>query len=505
MSGFSQLSASQFQEVGQRLERLAKNFAAGYHGLESAGRTGVGALVKDSVDDVIRSITLSDSDFFLTKDIPTLKATQPVYMYMVKTAVQSGVDLAGSESFLPQTDAAQYMRVAEVLKVYGIRKNITQMSALVNDAGGYHIDLEKENDENAALAMARAMELDLYHGGDYFLAADGSVDTQIMSNVNGPVRNVRGIQQNVREGNSSQRGIPGDFIGFGNNRSVVFNRAGAALDRPFLDKMMTAVRDNGGLVKEGHCTTSQLAEFRAQFFPFERGDLGAAYAIRGAGVTNDEQVKLPVDTAGGSLDMIPTRFKYRPSRPYAPMITAGAAPSTPSISGTAASATVTGSGFAVGDVYNYKVVAVNMSGKSSASAASSITVGAGDAGKAIDVTIAAPSGAGVEKYEIYRSPVEAAGTAGTEMFLGYCLPAASGATTFRDNGKMVPGLDTILFLPRNKNRAQLPILGQLLNKLQLGVTGLAFETVYASYFGCVVDRPRSFAIADNVMQQREGL
>lgn len=499
--GFSAIDQQMTAAIGDKLTRLSKSFAAGYQGIQNAGRTGISALAAEQLDPVLRSITMEDQDFLITKDIPTLKATQSVYMYNVKTQVRSGVELAGFEAFLPQEDQSQYMRVAEVLKVYGIRKSITQMAMFINDAGGYSLDIEKENDVNAALAMAEALERDLYIGGDYYIAPSGQIDSTIAANANGPIRNIRGIQANIREGDQSQRGIPGDFRGYGNNRSVVFDRQGAVLDRAFLDRVVTAVRDSRGAVKEAHCTTSQLAEFRATFFPFERGDLGAMYAIRGANITNDEQMALPIQTVGGNLDFIPTVFKYMRQRPEIIVGSVGVIPATPATV-TVASAATTGSEFLAGETYSYRVQAVSIAGMSAPSAQAVVTVGA--AGNPNDVTILNVQGA--EYYMVFRTPVEATTASGNEMFVAKVVPTRGSANTvYRDLGLVVPGLDSVLFLPKDKNRAKLATLGSLLNKLDLGVRGLAFETVYASYVGCVVDRPRSFALADNVFQVREGL
>ena len=501
MSNFATIDAGTAKILAEKLERLSKSFAAGYQGTQNAGRTGIAALAAEQLDPVMRSITLEDKDFMLTKDIPTLKSTQSVYHYTVKTAVRSGVDLAGMEAFLPQEDTSQYIRVAEVLKVYGIRKTITQMAQFINEAGGYSVDIEKENDINAALAMAEAMERDLYVGGDYYMDSDGNVDALIAANVNGPIRNVRGIQANIREGDSGMRGIPGDFIGYGNNRSVIFDRKGAVLDRAFLDKVVTAVRDSRGLVKEAHCTTSQLAEFRATFFPFERGDLGALYAIRGAGVTNDEQASLPIQTVAGVIDLIPTVFKYMRAKPEPVVGSVGHPPNTPTTLTVTNAAVATNSGFRVGETYGYVVQSVNVAGISVACAQVAQTITLDN--EALNLTWDKIPGA--EYYMIFRTPVESTGLAGTEMFIGKKVQGYGATISFKDNGKMVPGLDSVLFLPRDKNRAKLATLGNLLNKLQLGLKGLAFETVYASYVGCVVDRPRTFALVDNVYQQREGI
>lgn len=497
---FSAIDQGMAKAIGEKLERLSKSFSAGYQGLQSAGKTGLAALAAEQLDGTLRSITLEDKDFILTKEIPTLKATQTVYMYNVKTQVRSGVDLAGFEAFLPQEDHSQYMRVAEVLKVYGIRKSITQMAMFVNDAGGYSLDIEKENDINAALAMAESLERDLYIGGDYYNDGNGGIDSTLAANPNAPVRNIRGIQANIREGDQSQRGIPGDFKAFGNNRSVVHDRKGAVLDRAFLDKVITAVRDNRGAVREAHCTTSQLAEFRATFFPFERGDLGAMYQIRGAGVTNDEQQSLPIQTVGGVIDFIPTVFKYMRQRPEMVVGSSGQMPATPSASA-ANAGSGTDAGFKAGEVFKYVIQAANISGMTAASAETSVTIAAD--GRPVELTIT--NVALAEHYLVFRTPVESS-VSGMQMFVGKIVPTRGSATTiFKDKNAVVPGLDSILFLPKDKNRAKLAVLGNLLNKLDLGVRGLAFESVYASYVGCVLDRPRSFSLVDNVYQVREGL
>jgi hypothetical protein len=231
--------------------------------------------------------------------------------------------------------------------------------------------------------------------------------------------------------------------------------------------------------------------------------LGEAFAIRGASVSNDEHAKFPVDTVGGTIDFIPTVFKYTRSVPVAVVGSVGTPPSTPSVSVAAGgSAATPATPFQVGEVYSYRVQAVNVAGMSTASASQSVTVTTAGATYTLTIT----NDPTVEYYMVFRSPVESSGLAGTEMYCGRIIPSgASGTTLFLDVNSLVPGLDSILFLPRDKNRAKLATLGNLLNKLQLGVKGTAFETIYASYFGCIVDRPRTFAIADNLYQQREGI
>lgn len=492
-------------KLGATLERLNKSFAAGHQGLSNLGRTGVSALAGQQLDPMVRSITIEGKNFLLTKDIKTIDATQTVYEYIVKTEVGTEQDLAGFESFLPQEQAAQYLRVGEVLKVYGVKKSITQMAQLVNEAGGYALDIEAENDKNAALSMANQMERDLYTGGDDFLAYDGDIDPLLAANRNASVRHIRGIQANVTEGDMSQRGIPGDFEWYGNNRSVVFDRKGAAMTQDFVDTVVTAVNDSNGAVSEAHCTSSQLKVFRSTLFPIERGDISSHYAVNSSNVSNDEQVRWPMMTIAGKLDFIATPFKYRPSTPKVVVGTSGVAPSTPTITTALAGSTVigAGSGFTAGQVYSYRVQACSVHGRSAPSTASIVTVAAPDADKPIQLTIAAQTG--VEYFMIYRSPVQTSGRPMTERYLGKVAANRFGATIMTDNNKLLPGLDALLFLPADKKRAQVVKLGNLLNKLQLGVQGTGFETIYTSYFACVVDQPRTFALARNVLQEIQGI
>lgn len=499
---FSNVNAQSLQVVADRLERLTKSWQAGYQGLNNAGRTNISALAGDNLDPVIRSITATEDNFLLTKEIDTIDATSSVYMYALETQIQSGLDLAGAESFLPQEDAGVFQRVATILKVYGVKKSISQMAQLSNDAGAYIVDLEKKNDQQAAMAMGIQLERDGYVGADYYMDANGQIDSSIIGNINGPIRNMAGIQNNVREGDQSTRGIPGDFIGYGNSRSVVFDRAGAPIGRDFADEVVTAVRDNLGSLEEAHCTTSQLAEFRKTFFPFERGDLGSNYAIHGAGVTNDYKKGFPLQTVAGVVMFIPNVFKYAMTRPRFIQGTYGTPPAAPTTLVVANSASGTSS-FAAGDVYHYVVQSINISGTSAVASQSGTTTVA-TSGKCIDLTWDRMAGA--ERYAVFRTPQESTGTVGKEWFIGYVTqPTNSATVTFRDANRLIPGLDTIVFMPKDKDRVKLAKLGNLLNKLDLGLRGLASEKVYASYTGVVLDRPRTYSLADNVFQKREGI
>jgi hypothetical protein len=494
----SGISAAELQGLQQKLETLTKSVAAGVHGLEAAGRTGIAALAIDSVDSVLRSIAIESEDFLLTKDIPTIDLKSMTYQYRLKTAIgqQGLMDLWGTEASLPQEDYAQYMRVAEVAKIAGMKTSITTLAQLTNDRGAYDLDLEKEQEKTATLNLGQNLERALYHGGDFFMDASGAIDYNTANSQSQMIREMRGVQANVREGNKSSRGIPGDFVGYGNNRSVVFNRKGGVIERGFLDKVATAVLDNGGAISEGHCTSSMLQAFRATFFPIERAMLNEKYQLRGPAVTNDTSRGFSVDTVAGPVTFIPNRFKYLNNIPQMVTSSAGAAPATPSVA-TALTGSAVNSGFAAGQQFYYRVQACGITGRSAASASALVTVTTANYGVELTITNVAKA----EFYMVFRT--DAAGAeAGKEMFIGKIATAAAGTTVFRDAGRMIPGLNSVLFMPRDKNRVKVGKLANLVNKLELGRQGMALETLYFSVTACIVDAPRAFAVVDNVYESR---
>lgn len=487
-----------------KLEALSKSFnAIGYQGMQNAGQSGMGALSINAVDPVLYSITVTDKQLRLTKNLKTLKAVQPVYFYKVQTAVAtSGLDLAGFENFLPQEDQAQYLSIGEPLKIYGIKKSLGDMVQLTVGAGGLIVDAEKENDKNAAMAMSQQLERDGYAGGDYFLAADGSIDTdaplRFYGNGSLPVvRNARGIQNNLREGDKAMRGVPGDFEAYGNSFSIIFDQAGASLDQGSCDDVVTAVMSNLGKVDEVHATPAAISEFRKTFFPIQRADINQMFSIRGPDVKNDE-AGFSIQTVSGNLDFLPCIYKHTMRQKAAPISgTYGSAPVAPTISSISQSSAI--SSMVAGDRYLYVVQAVSISGMSAGTTSSLVTVTA--SGNTVSLTIAAQ--AGVEHFQVFRTPVESSGKAGSEGFIGKVV-AGRGATVITDANTIVPGYESVLFLPRSEDRVQMAVLGNLLNRSELGRRGLAVEHVYSSYLCFVIHKPRSFALVDNCKQRRRG-
>lgn len=507
-TGYQFVGQQDMAKIRERLERMAKSFnAIGYQGMQNAGRTGISALTIDSADPVMYAICAQEKQLKLMKNIKTLKATQPVYFYKVQTAIATqGLDLAGFENFMPQEDQAQYEQVAEPLKIYGIKKTLGDMVRLTNEAGGFFdgIDIEKENERNAAMALSTQFERDGYAGGDYYVDAAGQIDVEtplkFLGNRRIPaIRQLRGVQNNIREGERATRGVTPDFAAYGNSFSVVQDLKGKALDQEILDDTTTAVVSNAGEVSEAHATPAQIAEFRKTFFGLQRGDIAQNFAIRGPDLSNAEEGGFAIMSVSGLVKFIPAIYKHSVRQKALPVVgTNGQPPASPVIASAVLTGASVGSELKIGDKVKFLVQATSIFGISSPAMSAELTVTVD--GQGVDLSIAAQADA--EAFMVFMTPREAAGKAGSEGFVGKVVKAASGATAFKYVGAVMPGFESVLFMPSSEDRVKLAVLGNLLNKSDLGRQGLALESVFSSYLAVVLHKPRSFAVLDNVKQRR---
>jgi len=152
--------------------------------------------------------------------------------------------------------------------------------------------------------------------------------------------------------------------------------------------------------------------------------------------------------------------------------------------------------FKAGDVVKYVVQAVGIKGRTDVSNELSATVAAD--GNKIVVNI--PANAMAEEFWIFRTAAN--GATGTWKFCGK-VAAAGGAAVFVDGQAILPGLDSIVMLPKQDKRAKLAVLGSLVEKTQLGKKGLIDETIYVSYLACVLEFVRHHSLLRNVFSEAQ--
>lgn len=502
-----QLSDNEMLQIRETLERLEKSFnAMGYPNANQNGKTGLAALARIAMDPVLHSIAASDKNFKMMKSIQKDKAISSVHSYKVETSVASaGLDLAGTENFLPQEDQGQFETVSEALKVYGIKKTLGEMAQLVNEAGGFEIDIEKKNEIQAITALTQTFERDSYAGGDFYLdPATSLINPQVANMFYGrsavpAIRHVRGVQNNIREGNISSRGVSGDFLAYGNSFTTIINLAGAAMDQEAVDDIANAILSNGqGVPQEAHCQPAQATEFRKTLLGFQRGDIGSKFAVQGPDVRADD-AGFYVGSVAGDIKFIPCIYKHAVRQKALPVNgTSGAAPVAPTVAAQA-SAAISGvtSVFTAGQVTRCVVQAASIRGMS---AGAGVSLTCTNAGECIKVRITHVANA--DHYWIFLNPAGST-TVGLEGFVGKVLVPAGTAIggTFDvvlSGVDVLPGLEPVVFMPEaDENRIRMAALGNMINKTELGRQGLATETVFSSYFCFVLPKPRAYGLIDN--------
>lgn len=494
-------------EIVSGLERLNKSFTAAGHQPIMAGKTGTAAFAALNVDPVIYSITADKKMFKLTGQMPNEKSSSLVHEWRMMTASGSvGADLFSVEQTNFLEDAGKYEVVAEPLKLLGTQRSVGSIVEMVADAGGYAPGFEpyKQAEVEAATQIARADELAAYEGADYYIAADGSIDAQLplnafnaFGNLKNPkaIRSYRGIQSIVRKGDQSSYGIPGDFIGFGNSTSVVFDNQQASLDQASLDKVGLSLANNAADVSstEGHLTPAQASALRTSLLAFQRFDGYAKGTVTGPVADLARQDgSIGFMTGSGMLDLVGALMKNSVVQvPIPSQLGQGQAPNQP------AAPTVTqaaGSTYlALNQTVMFAVQAVNIYGRSYPVYSAVVTVGA--AGNSISLSI--PQDAMVAEYHVFMTNPSGPATSDRVRFIGRIQAAQAGATVFKYVGAIRPGFETAVFMPKDESRAKCLSLGPILNRVEVNPFGLNKTIMWFAIKAIKVVFPRRFAIVDN--------
>ena len=509
------LSAQEYTELLEQFQKIEKSFnAMGYPHLDQHGRTGMAALARMSMDKEMLSIAASEKHIHLMKDVQKLKATSTVYQYTVKTSLggqQGQYDLAGVENFIPAELAAQFEKVTEPLKIYGVRAGKSEMVELVAEAGGLEVDPDQENEMNSMTALTKQFEQHAYSGGDYYLtAATGALDPTAALVFNrspiAPVRQARGIQANVREGDIATRGVSQDFIAYGNSFSVIYDLAGQAIDQDKVDDLCAAIDANmQGTPAEAHANPQQITEFRKQLFTYQRGDISSNFKVGGPDV-HVKEGGFEISAATGPLRFMSCPLKYSVPVRALPW-NAGSStnpPAQPTIAAQASTA-ITGrpTAYAAGATVRIVVQACSINGGSSG-AADTMTVTNATESPKIRIT----HQANTEYYALFINAANDA-TVGREMFVGRVLPGATaigGNLDVSISDALLRGCEPVVVMPdASEDRVKLAVLGSMINKIELGRLGSYSQKMFTSYLCFVMKKPRAFGLLDNPLQRHRSV
>jgi hypothetical protein len=132
------MSASDMQNLQKALQ------ATDVRGGDPTGTSGA-PLKVESLENVLKILTLKESDIQFWKRIPKLPAFNTVEEY--NQLVSYGADRGGAynEGELPEEEDSVYKRKSQLVKFYGITKSVTHPMTLVNTNVGNLIQRETQN------------------------------------------------------------------------------------------------------------------------------------------------------------------------------------------------------------------------------------------------------------------------------------------------------------------------------------------------------------------------
>lgn len=138
LGGVDMMSASDMQSLQKALQ------ATDLRGGDPTASSGA-PLKVESLENVLKILTLKESDIQFWKRIPKLPAYNTVEEY--NQLVSYGADRGGAynEGELPEEEDSVYRRKSQLVKFYGITKSVTHPMTLVNTNVGNLIQRETQN------------------------------------------------------------------------------------------------------------------------------------------------------------------------------------------------------------------------------------------------------------------------------------------------------------------------------------------------------------------------
>ena len=416
--------ASQSMDA-QQAEELVKTLQIGHaNGLNAPGSlTGGAALVAESLDSTLKSVTFDATNLVLWPSIAQDRAYSLTEQYVRTNSYGDGGSPYVTEGGSPAMNDSEYNRHNQKVVFFSTRRGVSLASTLVRQALG--ADPETRENQAGTLWMLEKLERELYKGlSDFsnagnFDGATSAIPTKLQN------INLAGAELQIIQGDADITAQMRAFDGFGGDNSVISDKKGLYLDETDFEELANSLLENAGRPNQCHLAPKVMSDFVRQFYPKERvNSLGMADGKAGY------IVREMVTTAGG-IQLKPNVFlkpkqksKSQPDRQGVPV------------------GTLTFSAFAYGaassnlkasETYKYSVAPCNEQGENVAQAVSATATVPAD-GEKVSFTITDAS-SNATHYAVYRTNSTAAGN---QEFVGF-VKKAVGATTFTDLGFRTQG------------------------------------------------------------------
>jgi hypothetical protein len=451
---------------------LKKALEAGNYNAAPSTLVNGSALQREDLSGVMELVCSDDSLIKLQKALSSKSVKSLLVQY--DRQLSYGLSFGGTAQFEGQVGVEEdgsYVRMTVPMAFYSLISRVTVQANMVDTVDG--VKAEERVASNAAKKIAMDIEKDLFRGKADF-SNNGLFDGNPLSIPNLP--GMLGLDPQVRMADAQRNAQDLMFAEFGGNETVVIPGGGVLSQDNIEDAGVRSLMNHGSADKM-YLSPKALSLYNKIAFGKERIVLaGSAQGATGADLKAQH-------TSSGDVKLEPSRFL---TAKFLPAAARSVGPAAPTIS----LGSVGGSTGLAGGVYYYYVTSVNEKGESPASAASSITIAAGDE---VTVTITPPGSGTVRFFNVYRG--EAGQPASLCKFIG-SVALGSGATTlFLDLGNRKPG-HSVAFLVQN-DTMEIKELAPF-SRMKLAVTDLSLPEAHFRFCCLAVMQPRKNVLVDNI-------
>lgn len=340
---FSALTQTQIQDLYKAL--TTNNFAQ-----INPGATGGGAIIPESLENTLKTLTYQEQHLKLFRDIPKSKAFSNVEEYNVVDSY--GEDIPGfqPEGIAGLDTTSSYKRELAKVKCINVTRSVTDLMRLVNTVS-----------EPEALETANGMKYVLGQTESALFYGDSSLAPE------------------------GEEGLQWDGVFKQAAKENIVDLRGKHLEDGHLNDAATAILDNYGTPTKAYLPMSVAQKFSEQYYPNQRALMSVESGEMVAGTTVTK-----FNTLGGTIDITPDVFLRRGIKA---LNTNEAAygqepPTAPTVAVAAAEEDAKNPAqFGDGGTFKYAVVAYSHKGKSVAVVSDAIVVSKEDAKKGVKVTI----------------------------------------------------------------------------------------------------------------------
>ena len=456
------------------VEALSKAISAGYGGAgKPTDLTYGGVLQTESLEATLTSVTFDMKNLKFWPEISIGKASNLFEQYNRITAYGDDGLAYMAEGGAPSSEDSSYVRDGQKIVFFGRRRKVSHQMTLVNTIGS---DIVAQQAKEGTMSLLKTIERELYWGNAHFVNALGE-QTGSESDIPADSIAMNGLLEQLLKGDKDEQQRSGDFEGYGNFDSIVYDLEGQAITQDDFERMSVTILENFGNPTQVHMEPAAISSFVRQFYPQFRSAPGLADQTVGYDVSS-------IQTTAGKVELKPNIF-LRPRTTARPKAIAKAPAGLPVISSAIGAV---GGKLKAGD-YQYVVTAVNDYGESSPSLPSSVTVAADDS----KVTLAIDTVSGAKYYKVYRTAP--GGAAKSAKFLFNVKAGANGAVV--DSGDSVPGYGEAFLLDMRPECMRFKQLMPL-SKINFAVVSTALEFGLILYGALFVYTPRFNGLWRNV-------